>query len=99
MPHQAPPATVATLNAKLYWQACRRLSFSLFGLWLLATCAVILYADDFQGTSLLGEPLSFFLLSQGLLLFFVGINIVYAWQMRRLNQRYGQRRQAEAEQG
>ncbi|MFT7721797.1 MAG: DUF4212 domain-containing protein [Roseateles sp.] len=68
-----------------YWRRTRRLTA-----WLLAAWAVVAFAPVYFARELavevFGWPLAFWLASQGALLGFCAIVIVYAWRMRRLDE-------------
>ncbi|HEV6964203.1 DUF4212 domain-containing protein [Roseateles sp.] len=68
-----------------YWRRTRRLTA-----WLLLAWAVVAFAPVFFARELsieiFGWPLGFWLASQGALLGFCAIVIVYAWRMRRLDE-------------
>lgn len=67
-----------------YWHHTRRLTLWLSGIWLVVTFCVIFFARDLYGFKLFGWPVSFYMAAQGILLIYVAIVAVYAWQMRRL---------------
>jgi putative solute:sodium symporter small subunit len=70
-----------------YWHSVRNFSLWLAALWLVATFCVIFFARELHNISLFGWPLSFYMAAQGLLLIYVFIVGVYAWQVHRLDQR------------
>lgn len=71
-----------------YWHACRNLSLLLLAIWAGSSFAVLYYAAELQDKYFFSWPLSHYLLAQGLLVFYLALVAIYAWQMRRLNRRY-----------
>lgn len=67
-----------------YWPRTRRLTAVLLIAWALLTVLPVYYARELS-FEVLGWPLAFWLASQGQLLGFCAIVIVYAWRMRRLD--------------
>jgi putative solute:sodium symporter small subunit len=68
-----------------YWRDTRRLTLWLAGAWLSVTFCVVFFARDLYGFKLFGWPVSFYMAAQGILLVYVAIVGIYAWQMRRLD--------------
>lgn len=66
-----------------YWLRVRRITFVLLAIWFGATFAVIFFARELSGITLLGWPFSFYMAAQGLTLLYVVIVAVYAIYMRR----------------
>jgi putative solute:sodium symporter small subunit len=68
-----------------YWRDTRRLTLWLSGIWLVVTFCVIFFARDLYGFKLFGWAVSFYMAAQGILLIYVAIVAIYAWQMRKLD--------------
>jgi putative solute:sodium symporter small subunit len=71
--------------AALHWRRTQRLTAVLLALWLVLIVASIVFARDLAQLHLFGWPLSSYLAGQGILLVFVAIVGVYAWQMQRID--------------
>ncbi|MDG0831397.1 DUF4212 domain-containing protein [Roseateles saccharophilus] len=67
-----------------YWRRTRRLTVGLLLAWMLVAFAPVYFARELS-IEVFGWPLAFWLASQGALLAFCAIVIVYAWRMRRLD--------------
>jgi putative solute:sodium symporter small subunit len=67
-----------------YWRRTRRLTAGLLLAWALVAFAPVYFARELS-VEVFGWPLAFWLASQGALLGFCVIVIVYAWRMRRLD--------------
>ncbi|MFG6465715.1 DUF4212 domain-containing protein [Roseateles sp. BYS87W] len=66
-----------------YWRRTRRLTVGLLLAWAVVAFAPVYFARELS-VEVWGWPLGFWLASQGALLGFCAIVIVYAWCMRRL---------------
>ncbi|MFV9505045.1 MAG: VC_2705 family sodium/solute symporter [Oscillochloridaceae bacterium umkhey_bin13] len=73
-----------------YWQATRRMILPLLVIWLLSFTLPALFAPALhQITVLTGFPLAYYMHSQGTLIIFVLLTVIYTWRMRRLDWQYG----------
>ena len=79
-----------------FWARTRRLTAALLVAWLLASLMSPWFAHELDGWQLMGVPLGYWLASQGSLLAFLAIVVVYAWRMDRMEDRYLRARAAEA---
>jgi putative solute:sodium symporter small subunit len=68
-----------------YWRRVQRLTAALLAVWLLATLIGPWFARELSGIHMAGFPLSFWVASQGALLIYVGVVVVYAVAMDRLD--------------
>ncbi|NTU80943.1 MAG: VC_2705 family sodium/solute symporter [Chloroflexales bacterium] len=85
---QTPYVAPAWLGS--YWRANLRLIGPLLVIWLVSFVAPPLLAPALNQISVLtGFPLGYYMSSQGSVLVFVALTLVYGWRMRRLDQRYG----------
>jgi putative solute:sodium symporter small subunit len=75
-----------------YWQRTRRLTVWLLLAWVVVAFAPVFFARDLS-VEVFGWPLGFWLASQGALLGFCVIVIVYAFAMKRLDKTHGQSEQ------
>ena len=71
-----------------YWRRTRQLTVGLLLAWGVVAFAPVYFARELS-VELFGWPLGFWLASQGALLGFCAIVIVYAWRMRRLDEEGG----------
>jgi putative solute:sodium symporter small subunit len=71
-----------------HWRATRRLTGLLLLIWAGLTFGVVFYARSLS-FSFFGWPFSFWAAAQGLMGLFLALVVLYAWLMRRLDQRYG----------
>lgn len=71
-----------------YWLDTRRLTAVLVATWFGLTFSTIFFARELSGLSFFGWPLSFYLLAQGVILFYAALIAYYAWRMERLDRRY-----------
>lgn len=74
-----------------YWRRTRRLTAALLLAWALVAFVPVVFARELS-VELFGWPLAFWLASQGALLGFCAIVIVYARRMRRLDEAFAERR-------
>ena len=84
-------------NQRHHWRANQRLSAALLCLWLLITASVPLFADTLNTLTFIG-PLGFYMAAQGALLIYLLIIGLYAWRMKKLDQRCGLA-ESESEEG
>lgn len=68
-----------------YWRRVGRLTVALLAVWLLVTLVGPWFADETDGLQVFGFPLSFWVASQGALVLYVVITVVYAVAMDRLD--------------
>jgi putative solute:sodium symporter small subunit len=68
-----------------YWRRVQRITGVLLALWLLVTLVGPWFARDVDGLRCFGFPLSFWMASQGALLVYLAIIVVYALLMDRLD--------------
>ena len=73
-----------------YWRRVLRVTGALLAAWLLVTLVGPWFARELNGLSVFGFPLSFWVASQGALLLYVGIIVVYALLMERLERDAGE---------
>jgi putative solute:sodium symporter small subunit len=71
-----------------YWRRTKRLTGALLTVWLLATLVGPWFARDLEDLRFAGFPLSFWVASQGALLLYIAIIVVYALVTERLDSRY-----------
>jgi len=71
-----------------YWRRTRRLTAWLLLAWALVAFVPVVFARELS-VEVFGWPLAFWLASQGALLGFCAIVIVYARRMRRLDEAFG----------
>lgn len=71
-----------------YWRRTRRLTGWLLLAWTVVAFAPVWFARELS-VEVFGWPLAFWLASQGALLGFCAIVVVYAWRMRRLDAQAG----------
>ena len=68
-----------------YWRRTRRLTVWLLVAWGFVAFAPVVFARELS-VEVFGWPLAFWLASQGALLGFCVIVVVYAWRMRQLDE-------------
>ena len=68
-----------------YWRRTRRLTAWLLLAWAIVGFGPVVFARQLS-VEVFGWPLAFWLASQGALLGFCAIVVVYAWRMRRLDE-------------
>jgi putative solute:sodium symporter small subunit len=83
---QGQQTKTADSAAAGYWPRVRRITLALLVLWLLATVIGPWFARDLAGVRWFGFPLSFWVASQGALLVYLAIIVVYVLLMDRLEQ-------------
>lgn len=71
-------------NDSRYWRRTRRFTAILVALWFLLSFGTIFFARELSGLRFFGWPLSFYLLAQGLILFYAALIAFYAWRMERM---------------
>ncbi len=75
----------APARAHLYWRRLRLLSAALLLCWLAVTLAVPWFAADLNAWRIGRFPLGFWISSQGALIVFVVLIIIYVWVVERLD--------------
>ncbi len=66
-----------------HWQRVRRLTLGLLAVWAVVTVGAPWFARDLNSWTIGGFPLGFWLCSEGAILVFVALIVVYAWVMDR----------------
>ncbi|MFT7774747.1 DUF4212 domain-containing protein [Roseateles sp.] len=74
-----------------YWRRTRRLTAWLLLAWGVVGFAPVFFARELS-VEVFGWPLAFWLASQGALLGFCAIVVVYAWRMNRLEREFNEPR-------
>ncbi|MED5619204.1 DUF4212 domain-containing protein [Ideonella sp. BN130291] len=82
-----------------YWRRVLRITGGLLFAWLLITLVGPWFARDLSGLSLFGFPLSFWVASQGALLLYLAVIVVYALLMERLDRQFHEASPGEATDG
>ena len=83
--NDSTPSDPRVIPQRSYWQKTQRLTLVLSAIWLIVTFCTVFFARDLYGFKLFGWPVSFYMAAQGILLVYVAIVAVYAWQMRKLD--------------
>ncbi len=78
-----------------HWRATRRLTATLLLAWLVTSFCAVFFARELAGFTIFGWPLSFYLAAQGASLAYLAIIGIYAWRMRRLDQRHRRHRERD----
>jgi len=76
-------------DRKAYWRKTRRLTISLFILWVLATFVMNWFARELNELLFFGFPMGFYMGAQGVLFIYLVIIWFYNRQMRKLDAEYG----------
>jgi putative solute:sodium symporter small subunit len=76
------------LRRARYWRRVLRITGALLGGWLLVTLVGPWFARDLAALQVGGFPLSFWVASQGALLLYVAIIVIYAHVMDRLDAQF-----------
>ncbi len=76
-----PPAEP---RAARFWRHNRRLIALLLAVWFVVTFVVAFFARELR-FSFLGTPFSFWVASQGALVVYVAIVVVYIWRVEKLD--------------
>jgi putative solute:sodium symporter small subunit len=82
-----------------YWRRVLRITGGLLFAWLLVTLVGPWFARDLGGLSLFGFPLSFWVASQGALLLYLAIIVVYVLLMERLDRQFQQPSNGQTQDG
>ncbi len=89
-PARPPPRPAAVPGwAAGYWRASRRIIAPLLLIWLISFALPALLAPWLNQFRIAGFPLDYYMGAQGSLIIFIGLIIIYAWRMARLDRRYG----------
>ncbi len=73
-----------------YWRGNLRMIGPLLTIWLVSFTVPALLAPALNRISVLtGFPLGYYMSSQGAVIVFIALTLIYAWRMRRLDQRHG----------
>ena len=73
-----------------YWHANVKLLLLLLSIWFIASFGLsILAVDWLDQVKFMGFPLGFWMAQQGSIVVFLLIIAVYAWQMNRVDRKYG----------
>ncbi|HEX6734141.1 MAG TPA: DUF4212 domain-containing protein [Azonexus sp.] len=72
-----------------YWQRTRRLTATLFVVWMLVTFGVSWFARELNEIVILGFPVGFYMGAQGILLIYLLIIWTYNRRMRALDEAFG----------
>ncbi|HEY1059971.1 MAG TPA: sodium/substrate symporter small subunit [Limnobacter sp.] len=67
-----------------YWQAVKRLTWRILGVWIALILGAVLFAPVSEAV-LFGVPLSYWIISGALLVSFLGLVVCYAWTMDRID--------------
>ncbi|MFO1273668.1 MAG: DUF4212 domain-containing protein [Rubrivivax sp.] len=81
MSDRAPPAET---RAARFWGRNRRLIALLLSVWFVVTFGVAFFARELR-FSFLGTPFSFWVASQGALVVYVAIVVIYIWRVEKLD--------------
>lgn len=73
---------------QVYWRSVLHITRALLLLWFLVAFVGPWFARDLEHVFIGAFPLSFWMASQGGLLFFIAIIVCYAWALERLDRRY-----------
>lgn len=84
-PSPAPP-NAAQRARRVHWRRTRRLTATLLVGWLGVGYVVTWFARDLD-FPFFGWPFSFWVAAQGGVIAFVGLLVVYAWRMARIDRR------------
>jgi putative solute:sodium symporter small subunit len=76
------------MQAPPYWRSTRRLTAILLAGWFMLTFGTIFFARELSSLRFFGWPLSFYLLAQGVILFYAALIAFYAWRMDRLDRAF-----------
>lgn len=71
---------------QLFWVRTRRLTMYLMLAWFISTVGIIYFARELSNVVFFGWPLSFYLVAQGLVIFYTVIVAIYVFKMRKLDQ-------------
>ncbi|SFD33295.1 DUF4212 domain-containing protein [Massilia yuzhufengensis] len=89
-PTPQPPLQREQLAAAraAHWQGTSRLTALLLALWLATSFGAVFFARELARFYLFDWPLSFYMAAQGASLVSLLLIAIYAWRMRRLDQRH-----------
>jgi putative solute:sodium symporter small subunit len=78
-----------THKHRTYWRTNLALTAVLLVVWFCVTFVTGYFAIPLNQYEFLGFPLGFYIFSQGALLVFLLIIVIYVWVMNRLDYKYG----------
>ncbi len=82
--------TLSEERVAAYWRQNVRLLLSLLVIWFFASFgAGILFFESLNAYEIAGFPLGFWFAQQGAIYVFVVLIFVYAWQMKKIEKRFG----------
>lgn len=82
--------TLSEDRVRAYWRQNVRLLLSLLVIWFFASFgAGILFFDSLNAYEVGGFPVGFWFAQQGAIYVFVVLIFVYAWQMKKIEKRFG----------
>ncbi|RRR66471.1 MAG: DUF4212 domain-containing protein [Candidatus Viridilinea halotolerans] len=85
-----PTGYQAPIWLRGYWRSNLRLIAPLLLIWLLSFTLSVIFAPALnQFTVLTGFPLGYYMQSQGMVIIFLVLSLIYTWAMRRLDRSYG----------
>jgi putative solute:sodium symporter small subunit len=85
-----PPASDNSRRARAYWRANLRLIGVLLAVWAVVSCGLGILAAGWLNQFSIGQlPLGFWIAQQGSIYVFLLLVLIYAWQMQRLDKRFG----------
>lgn len=67
-----------------YWTEVKRITWRLLGIWILLILGAVVFVPA-SPIVVFGIPLSYWLISGALLISFLGLVVVYAWRMDKLD--------------
>lgn len=88
LPSEAAPAPASAAALAAHWRRTCWLTAVLLLVWFLAGFVGVYFAADLR-QRFFGWPLGFWMASQGALLVFLAVVVVYAWAMGRLDDAAG----------
>ena len=81
---------VSEETVKAYWRENVRLLLGLLAIWFVVSFgAGVIFVEPLNAVRIGGYPLGFWFAQQGSIYVFVGLIFIYAWRMRKIEQRYG----------
>ncbi len=90
MHSEQPPAPTPSHRAREYWRANLRLIGLLLAVWAVVSYGLGILAAGWLNHFSIGQlPLGFWIAQQGSIYVFVLLVLIYAWQMQRLDKRFG----------
>jgi putative solute:sodium symporter small subunit len=71
-----------------HWSRIKRLTLALLLVWITVTFVAIYFSRSLEFV-FLGWPFNYWMVAQGSLIVYFHITVIYAWQARRLDKRFG----------